>query len=172
MEDTLSRPNGIGFSPDGKTLYIGDSGLEHYGPLTTFPFYEYPINIEFNATGKRNVYAFDVNRPESPVYSSNGTLTGTTNSEPYLTNKRVIYQSVEGAPDGFKVAANGYLLAASGLSNGVDILDPSGALIARIEASHPVENFQWTGENLETLWLTGIGGISRVEWNLPGPRVS
>lgn len=26
VEDTLIQPNGITFSPDGKTLYISDSG--------------------------------------------------------------------------------------------------------------------------------------------------
>ena len=160
VEDTLNHPNGIAFSPDGRTLYITDSGLESVGKTATKGqgnFYNYPISIDFISTAKRNVYAFDVNQgPGSP----------------YLTNKRVIFQSVEGAPDGFKVAANGYLVTASGLSTGVDILDASGALIARIQATHPVENIAWTGEDLKTLWLVGIGGITRVDWNLAGPKVS
>jgi sugar lactone lactonase YvrE len=86
----------------------------------------------------------------------------------YLTNKRVIFQSLEGAPDGMRVAANGYLVVAAGLSRGVDILDPHGALIARIQASHAVENIAFTGKDRKTLWLVGIGGISRVQWDLVG----
>ncbi|KAI9703718.1 MAG: hypothetical protein M1836_007488 [Candelina mexicana] len=162
VEDTLNHPNGIAFSPDGKTLYITDSGLESVGGEATRGqgnFYNYPINILFTSTHKRNIYAFDVNSASSGGKS------------PYLTNKRVIFQSLEGAPDGLKVAANGYLVAATGLSFGVDILDASGSIIARIQAKHPVENIAWSGENLKTLWLVGIGGITRVQFDLAGPAL-
>jgi sugar lactone lactonase YvrE len=160
VEDTLNHPNGIAFSPDGKTLYLGDSGLEHYSSTPTRgpnDFYAYPIEIEFNSTLKRNVYAYDVVRLNP--------------DQPFLTNRRVIWQSLEGAPDGLKVARNGYLLVAGGLVPGVDILDASGSQIARIQTSHAVENMQWTGHDFKTLWLTGIGGISRVRFALEGPEV-
>ncbi|KAI9890313.1 MAG: hypothetical protein M1814_004223 [Vezdaea aestivalis] len=158
VEDTLDHPNGINVSPNGKTLYITDSGLERIGPATRGQgdFYLYPIKIDFVASGKRNIYAYDVN--DSP-------------NSPYLTNKRVIFQSIEGAPDGLKVAANGFLVVASGLSFGVDILDPAGGLIARIQAKHPVENIAWSGKDLKTLWLVGIGGITRVQFDLAGPKL-
>jgi sugar lactone lactonase YvrE len=161
VEDTLAYPNSIGFSPDGRTLYLGDSGLEHYSSTPTRgpnDFYAYPIEIEFNSTLKRNIYAYDVNRPGR--------------GKPYLTNKRVIWQSLEGAPDGLKVARNGYILVAGGLVPGVDILDADGSQIARIQTSHAVENMAWTGKDLKTLWLTGIGGISRVQFDLAGPLLS
>lgn len=156
VEDTLHHPNGIAFAPDGKTLYITDSGLESVGGAATRgpgDFYNYPINILFTSTGRRTIYAYDVN----PAASGS-----------YLTNKRVIFQALEGAPDGLKVAANGYLVVAAGLSNGVDILDPEGVPIARIQASHPVENIAFSGTDRKTLWLVGIGGISKVEWDLIG----
>lgn len=162
VEDTLNHPNGIAFSPDGRTLYITDSGLESVGKTATRgqgDFYNYPIKIDFIGTAKRNIYAFDVNRNQGP------------NGSPYLSNKRVIFQAVEGAPDGLKVAANGYLVVASGLSTGVDILDSSGALVARIQATHPVENIAWSGKDLKTLWLVGIGGITRVDFDLAGPKI-
>jgi sugar lactone lactonase YvrE len=154
VEDTLNHPNGIVFSPNGKTLYITDSGLESVGgPETTAGFYDYPIEILFTSTGKRNVYAFDVNKASSGSY---------------LTNKRVIFQALEGAPDGIKVAKNGYLVVAAGLSMGVDILDASGVPLLRIQTTHPVENIAFTGEDRKTLWMVGIGGISKVEWSLVG----
>lgn len=68
-----------------------------------------------------------------------------------------------------KVAANGYLVASTGLSPGVDILDQSGSLIARIQAKHAVENIAWSGADFKTLWLSGIGAITKVEFDLAGP---
>jgi len=83
-ELVIVDPNGITFSRAGKTLYITGSGLETVGPDASRgknDTYAYPIRI---STNKRNIYAFDVNRP-----SSAGT-------NPYLSNKRNL---VEGSPD-------------------------------------------------------------------------
>ncbi|CBY01472.1 hypothetical protein LEMA_P002590.1 [Plenodomus lingam JN3] len=88
---------------------------------------------------------------------------------PRITGKRNIFQSLEGSPDGIKIAANGYLVVASGLSLGVDILTADGSVIARIQTNHPVENIAFAGDDLKTLYLVGIGGVSKVEWNLAGP---
>lgn len=114
MDTSLDYPNGIGFSPDGKTLYVTDSGLESYYPVPTKgegDFYNYPIYIQFNSTGPRNVFAWDVARQGGDL------------EQPIITGKRVIFQSLEGAPDGLKIAANGYLVIACGLAPGVDITD-------------------------------------------------
>ncbi|RDL33852.1 Uncharacterized protein BP5553_08220 [Venustampulla echinocandica] len=154
VDTSLEHPNGIVFSRDGKTVYISDTGLETVGPVASKGAYDYPIRIYFTSTLARNIYAFDVN------YTPKGA---------YLTGKRSIFQSLEGSPDGLKVAANGYLVVGSGLSNGADILDGDGSLIARIQTDHPVENVAFTGKDLKTVFLTGIGGITRVQWNLTGP---
>lgn len=162
VDSSLQHPNGIAFSRDGKTLFVADSGLETVGAPGTDNrgpgnFYNYPIRIEFTSTNARNLYAWDVERPDGP------------SGVPIITGKRNIFQSLEGNPDGIKVAANGYLVVASGLSLGVDILTARGALIARIQTSHPVENIAFAGDDRKTLYLVGIGGISKVEWNLEGP---
>ena len=157
VETSLEHPNGIVFSRDGKTLYISDTGLETVGPVASRGkgnSYDYPIRIYFTSTLARNIWAFDVNR---------------TPAGAYLSGKRSIFQSLEGSPDGLKIAANGYILAGSGLSNGADVLDQYGSLLARIQTSHPVENVAFAGPELKTLYLTGIGGITRVDWNLTGP---
>ncbi|KAF2138176.1 uncharacterized protein K452DRAFT_210923, partial [Aplosporella prunicola CBS 121167] len=159
---TLQHPNGIAFARDGKTLYVTDSGLETVGAPGTEnrgagDFYAYPIRIEFSSTNARNIYAWDVTRPDG------------ASGVPVLAGKRNIFQSLEGSPDGLKVAANGYLVVGSGLSNGVDILDPRGALIARVQTNHPVENIAFAGDDLKTLYLVGIGGVTKVEWDLQGP---
>lgn len=161
MDTSLQYPNGIAFSRDGRTLYIGDSGLEHYSPIPTRgpnDFYNYPINIEFNSTEARNVVAWDV------TWVGQG-----LSRRAIITRKRTIWQSLEGAPDGLKVAANGFLVVAAGLSPGVDILDEVGSQVARIQTNHAVENIQWSGRDLKTLWLVGIGGITKVQFDLAGP---
>lgn len=162
VDSTLQHPNGITFSRDGKTLFVTDSGLETVGVPGTDNqgpgnFYNYPIRIEFTSTNARNLYAWDVERPDGP------------SGVPIISGKRNIFQSLEGSPDGIKIADNGYLVVASGLSLGVDILTARGSVIARIQTNHPVENIAFAGEDLKTLYLVGIGGVSKVEWNLAGP---
>jgi sugar lactone lactonase YvrE len=163
MDTSLAYPNGIQFSRDGRTLYIADSGLESYSPVATRgagDFYNYPLYIQFNSTGARNVFAWDVSR-------AGGSL-----NQPIITGKRVIFQALAGAPDGLKIAANGYLVIAGGLASGVDITDEFGNPIARIQTSHPVENIQWSGDDLKTLWLVGINGITKVQFDLAGPDLA
>ncbi|KAF2724381.1 calcium-dependent phosphotriesterase [Polychaeton citri CBS 116435] len=156
VESSLQHPNGIVFSRDGKTLYISDTGLETVGPVASDNggTYAYPIKIEFTGTNARNIFAYDVTR---------------TSSGAYLSNKRNIFQSLEGSPDGLKTAKNGYLVVGSGLSNGADVLDQYGSPILRIQTNHPVENMAFAGDDLKTLYLSGIGGITKVTWNLEGP---
>ena len=145
VEDTLSQPNGIAISPDQSTIYISDTGALSG---TIDPSLG-PIGDAFNATGKRTIYAYDVD--------GNGT---------YISNKRAFYLAQDWIPDGLKVARNGYVVTAAG--RGVDVLDQEGVLLVRVQTNYTVQNFAWTGEGLTTLWLTGQGGVSRVEWGLAG----
>ena len=163
VDASLQHPNGIAFAPDGRTLYVTDSGVESVGPPGTESdnggAYAYPIRIALASTGARNIYAWDVSHVTRPAGADGA---------PTLTNKRAIFQSVEGVPDGLKAAANGYLVVASGLSNGVDVLDAQGGLVARVQARHPVQAVAFGGEEGRTLFLVGIGGVTRVEWELRG----
>jgi len=149
VEDTLTQPNGIALSPDLRTVYISDTGAIG-GPIDASLG---PQGFGFNATGKRTIYAYDL--------SSDAT---------YLSNKHPIYLTQDGAPDGLRVARNGYVVTAAG--QGVDVLDPTGTLLVRVQTNYTVDNFAWTGPELKTLWLTGIGGVSKVEWNLQGQDLS
>ncbi|MCJ1470600.1 hypothetical protein MMC07_009246 [Pseudocyphellaria aurata] len=148
VEDSLLQPNGIGISPSGKTFYISDTGAQS-GPIDRSVG---PRGAFFNATGKRTIYAYDLNDK------------GTS-----LLNKRPIYLAQDGIPDGLKVAQNGYVVTAAG--EGVDVLDEDGTLLVRVQTNYTVQNFAWTGKNLTTLWMFGSGGISKVEWNLQGQRL-
>ncbi len=132
-------------SPDGNTLYITETGAltgsidPAVGPGTK----------HYNTTGRRSIYAFDV--------SNNGTK---------ISNKRAFYLSQEYIPDGLKVSREGLILTATG--HGVDVIDETGQLLIRVQTNHSVQNVQFTGEKLDTLWMLGNKGISRVHWNITG----
>ena len=149
IDDTIIQPNGIAFSPDGTTLYISDTGAVN-GPIDPRIGSQ---GSSFNATGHRTIYAYDV--------GNNGTK---------ITNKRAFYLAQDWVPDGLKVSAEG--LVVTGAGYGVDVLDEVGQLLIRIQTNYTVQNFAWTGPDLKTFWLMGQGGISKVEWNIAGQRLT
>lgn len=129
-------------------MYITDTGITdfaHPPPPDVLPKYT------DDPRGGRSVYAFDINRA-SP--------------NPYLTNKRPIWLAEEFADDGFHVSSEGYLIGAAGTS--VDILSPYGDLLVKIQTNFTINNIQFAGPDRSDLWLFGMGGISRVRWNLTG----
>ncbi|KAI5247731.1 calcium-dependent phosphotriesterase [Aureobasidium subglaciale] len=142
VEDSIAQPNGIGMSPDGRTMYISDTGVTDFsnypadGPL---PRYNY------NPLGGNSLYAFDV--VPSPVGS-------------YIINKRPIYLAQTFGDDGFHVAQNGYLIAAEG--GGVTVLSEYGEMLLRIETGFTVNNIQFAGPERKDLWVFGEGEIARV----------
>ncbi|KAK2780606.1 hypothetical protein FQN52_002137 [Onygenales sp. PD_12] len=148
VEDSLVQPNGIHFSPDGKVLYISDTG----SGVAIIDEKVRPVQpISYNSTGKRTLYAFDV----SPDRSA-------------LLNKRPLYQAMEYVVDGLKVAENGMIVAATG--RGIDVLDKHGAPLVRVQTNSTAMNMQWVGPDYDELWIVGIGGVARLKWNLTGPR--
>lgn len=144
IDDSLKQPNGIAASPDGKNIYISDTGAIT-GDITPSG----PTGSPWNQTGTRTIYKYDL--------VDNGT---------HITGKRPIWLAQHLVPDGLKVAANGYVLTGAGF--GVDILDSYGVLIARVQTNYTVQNFAWVGEGLDELWVMGYGGVSRVRWGLKG----
>lgn len=88
----------------------------------------------------------------------------------HITGKRPIWLAQDWIPDGLKVAQNGFIVTGTG--KGVDVVDPYGVLVLRIQTDFVVQNFAWTGSNLTDFWMTGQGGIARVSWNLQGQNLS
>lgn len=91
------QPNGIVFSPDEETLYVGDSGAA-YSTIAGEEGVD-PGPLRYNATGPRTVFAYDVRETE-------GGKVG--------VNRSAIYLAQELVPDGIKVGRGGYLFVAAG----------------------------------------------------------
>ena len=90
---------------------------------------------------------------------------GTARGSPWLKNKRSVFESSEGAPDGIKIVT-------SALQIGVNVIDPEGGLAARIQTKHVVEKISWTSKDPKTMYLVGIGGITKVDFALQRPGLS
>ncbi|KAH8881409.1 gluconolactonase [Thozetella sp. PMI_491] len=147
IDTGIAQPNGIALSPDGKTLYISDTGIANVSldPATPIPRYG------VSTTGPRSVYALDL--VESPA-----------GKRP--SSRRPIYFTEDFIDDGLHVAANGFILGAAGFS--VDVLSELGELLVKIQTDFYIQNLQFAGPDLDELWLFGIGKIARVRWSLKG----
>ncbi|KAH8645846.1 lactonohydrolase [Tricladium varicosporioides] len=155
VEDSMGAPNGIAFSPGGKTLYISDSNAD-FASIDPRPPIETVQYLTYNTTGKRTVYAFDVLDAGSEA--------------PSLVNKRAVYLAMDFVPDGLSIAANGYIVTGTG--HGVDVLDEKGSMVLRIQTNYTAASIEFVGPKRDELWIVGHGGVSRVKWNLIGqPKV-
>lgn len=153
LAENFVSPNGIAFSPDGLTVYITDTSVDSVSILPPANA-SAPASADIPLTGyvpwqRKTVYALDV------VDQGAG-----------LTNQRVLFLAQDRVPDGIKLASNGYIVTATG--HGVDVLDPLGVPIVRVQTNFTVINIAWAGEGFADLWMVGVGGVARVKWNLPG----
>jgi hypothetical protein len=65
------------------------------------------------------------------------------------------------------VAKNGYLIV--GVGDGIDILDKEGTLLVKLMTKFSAVSSAFAGENGTDLWIVGVGGVGRVQFNLSGP---
>lgn len=149
VEDTLREPNGAQFSPDGRTLYLTDTGA---GETVIDAAVSPAPPIQYNSTGKRSVYAYDVDAARK-----------------VLRNKRPFYQSMQMVPDGIKVSEDGYVVAGTG--GGVVVLSPEGEPVVLVQTNFTVINIAWAGPGLDELWAVGKGGVARIRLGLRGPKL-
>ena len=147
VEDTLKEPSSIALSPSGSTMYISDAAAGT-GSLAG----RNSTGLVYNATKSHTVYAYDVAHSPGVIY---------------LQNKRAIYKTMDWFPEAIKTSAEGYILVAAG--KGIDVLNPWGTLVLKVQTNFTVKNFVWTGSNLTSLWIFGVGNIAKVQWNLQGP---
>lgn len=111
----FTRPNGLCFSPDLKTLYVTDTGAIHGS-----------TSVPIDLAGPSHIYAFDIVYPDGQ-------------SEPFLANRRLFAYAPGRFPDGVKCDSFGRVY--SGCGNGIQIWNPYGVLIGTIEIPGGVANF-------------------------------
>ncbi|KAH7312318.1 AkeP protein [Stachybotrys elegans] len=131
--------NGISLSPDGKTLYLADTGASEVKPSRRNPH------------GGRDLWAWDF-----ATTASGARL-------PVLTNQRLISTAMQYFYDGVRVSEGGWIFVAGG--EVVDVLDPeSGLTLGSIRVggggNDPVNLV--LGEH--ELWIVGKGGV----WHAKG----
>ncbi|KAK4890174.1 hypothetical protein LTR27_011056 [Elasticomyces elasticus] len=132
--------NGITLSPDGKTLYLADTGASDSSQKPGVRRDNYP----------RDLWAWDF------ATSSRG------EKLPLLTNQRLLSRAIQYFYDGIRVSRNGWLFGAGGET--VDVLDPeSGWTLGSIRVggggNDPV-NIAF-GEH--EMWIIGKGGVWHVK---------
>ena len=127
----LSFPNGIGFSPDEKTLYVANSDGERAIWMA------YPVQAD-GLLGAGKVF-FDATRA---------------------------MKTLKGAPDGLKVAANGYLFATG--PGGVLIFHPDGKLLGTLNTGVATANVGFGGPDGSTLFITADMYLLRLPTTTKG----
>ena len=130
--------NGISLSPDGRTLYVADTGASQVKPSKRNPL------------GGRDLLAWDFARSKSGEWL------------PLLTNQRLLSRAITYFYDGVRVSASGLIWAAGG--EVVDVIDPeSGWTLGSIRmgggGNDPVNVV--LGEH--ALWGGGTGGAE--DWS-------
>ncbi|OBT68992.1 hypothetical protein VE03_01383 [Pseudogymnoascus sp. 23342-1-I1] len=115
MDDSLTKPNGLCFSPDQLTLYITDtagvSGDTHSSGI-------------YSPAKPASIYAFDII---------------TRHGAPFLANKRLFAFADVGIPDGIKCDTEGNVY--SGCGDGVHVWSPGGTLIGKVYVPGGCANF-------------------------------
>jgi gluconolactonase len=85
VEEDLQLPNGIALNPDGKILYLADSGALCQ-----------PIGEPTVASEHRSIYAYDIEKGQ-------------------LRNRRLVYIADLWVPDGVKVSRSGVIYTSAGI---------------------------------------------------------
>ena len=131
--DTLSRPNGISFSPNGKYLFVANSDPE-----------------------KAVWYRYNVVETTSPE----GATDVTVNSGKIFYDVTSLVGTVKGSPDGMKIDSKGNIFATG--PGGVFIFNLQGKLLGKINLPEASSNTALTGDE-KTLFITNDMYVLRVK---------
>jgi gluconolactonase len=134
LSDQISLPNGIAFSPDGKSLYVSCSD-----PQKPF-WYKFAVNETTEPDGQRTVTVGDPNI----FYDASSNVAA---KEP-------------GLPDGLKVDRNGIIYASG--PGGVFIFDPNGKVLGKIKLPEAASNTALSPDE-KTLYVTNDMYVLRIK---------
>jgi gluconolactonase len=137
VADGFDKPNGLVFSPDERTLYVGDSGAIH-------------APGDYDPARPRRLTAFDV-------------VDGR-----HLERARPFGPPVPGFPDGMAVDSDRRVYVSC--ADGVQVLDPSGALIGEIAVPGGAVNFTFGGSDRDVLFITTDDAIWAAHLQATGPQ--
>ena len=163
LVEGFNSPNDVVVKSDG-TIWFTDPS---YGWLQGFrprPLLRDGVRRFDPRTGGVTTVAESLDKPNGLCFSPNEqTLYVTDNGEPHhlkafdvvdgrrLENERVVHVSSPLHPDGLKADADGRLYATH--ADGIQVLDPDGALIGEIELAGAV-NFCFGGPDRNVLFIT------------------
>ena len=135
-------PNGLAFSPDGRTLYVSST---EQGPGAPPP-----------PAGSKAVHAYDVDGARL----RNGRV---------LSD--MVVDGAPCPPDGIKADVHGHLwCACSGRLGhaGVEVLDPAGKPVCRIRLPEAASNLCFGGPRRNVLFVTATRSLYRLQVNTQG----
>ena len=133
LTDSLSRPNGIAFSPDGKYLFVANSD-----------------------PAKAVWYRYDVVESTSP----DGKVSVTLGSGKIFYDATPLVGKVKGSPDGFKIDSKGNIFATA--PGGVFIFNSDAKLLGKINLPDASSNTALSGDE-KTLFITNDMYVLRVK---------
>jgi gluconolactonase len=148
VSEAFDKPNGLVFSPDERTLYVGDSGAIHRPD-------------DYDPGRPRRVVALDL-EPRRPTGPSNSVLQGWI--RPEGTRLRVFADGIPGFPDGLKVASDGRVFVSS--ADGIVVFQPDGSAAGEIPLPGAVNFAFGAGESV--LYVTADTAVWAVRLHTEG----
>ena len=144
VTDVLTKPNGLCFSPDYKTLYVADTGL--------------PKNImAFDVADERNLKGDRAFCDMNKGWGSSGGKVALGATQP-MRNK--------GGSDGIRCDVDGNVWASAGWAgdgfDGVHVFNPQGALIGQIKLPEICSNVCFGGPKRNRLFMTASTSVYAV----------
>ncbi|KAF2758650.1 AkeP protein, partial [Pseudovirgaria hyperparasitica] len=136
-DPSTGNTNGVTISPDGKTIYMQETGVSGSRPTRLDPY------------AQRSLYSYDFSVSKK-----------TGKKLPVLENKRLLNEPLAWYYDGIHASKEGYLFV--GARETVDVIDPeTGLTIGSIRMKAPNLAVNLVFEK-NGIWIVGVGGVFHV----------